>query len=274
MNHLNVLIANSTENIFNYSLQKISQNLNNFNYDNIIIVPDKLSLYAEQSIFNALNIQVYFNLSVMGITKFASLILEKNNLKTEQYTSLEAKLLVLRAIQNVSKDFKCFSKNFTLGFVDEIFAKIEQIKSSRCQIEDLIDENASYGTKLKFEDIKLIFNEYEKLRGAKPDACAMLELFNNTCTSCDYLQNCNIYFLGFDSLTKQGLQILENASKFANSATISVVAPRNQNNFNDKFLSFKISSISFLPQFIYGVARPIVLEFISKHFSNIITIYN
>ena len=158
MNHLNVLIANSTENIFNYSLQKISQNLNNFNYDNIIIVPDKLSLYAEQSIFNALNIQVYFNLSVMGITKFASLILEKNNLKTEQYTSLEAKLLVLRAIQNVSKDFKCFSKNFTLGFVDEIFAKIEQIKSSRCQIEDLIDENASYGTKLKFEDIKLIFN--------------------------------------------------------------------------------------------------------------------
>lgn len=231
MNHLNVLIANNTENIFNYSLQQISQNLNNLNYDNIIIVPDKLSLYAEQSIFNTLNIQVYFNLSVMGITKFAGLILEKNNLKTEQYTSLEAKLLVLRAIQNVSKDFKCFSKNFTLGFVDEIFAKIEQIKSSRCQIEDLIDENASYGTKLKFEDIKLIFNEYEKLRGAKPDACAMLELFNNTCTSCDYLQNCNIYFLGFDSLTKQGLQILENASKFANSATISVVAPRNQNNF-------------------------------------------
>lgn len=231
MNHLNVLISNSTENIFNYSLKQISQNLNNFEYNNIIIVPDKLSLYAEQSIFNALNIEVYFNLSVMGITKFASLILEKNNLKTEQYTALESKLLVLKAIQNVCKDFKCFSKNFTLGFVDEIFAKIEQIKSSRCQIEDLIDENASFGTKLKFEDIKLIFNEYEKLRGTKLDGCAMLELFNKTCTSCEYLKNCNIYFLGFDSLTKQGLQILENASKFANITTISVVAPRNQGNF-------------------------------------------
>ena len=231
MNHLNVLISNSTENIFNHSLKQISQNLNNFEYNNIIIVPDKLSLYAEQSIFNALNIEVYFNLSVMGITKFASLILEKNNLKAEQYTALESKLLVLRAIQNVCKDFKCFSKNFTLGFVDEIFAKIEQIKSSRCKIEDLIDENASFGTKLKFEDIKLIYNEYEKLRGTKLDGCAMLELFNKTCTSCEYLKNCNIYFLGFDSLTKQGLQILENASKFANYATISVVAPRNQNNF-------------------------------------------
>ena len=231
MNHLNVLISNSTENIFNYSLKQISQNLHSFEYNNIIIVPDKLSLYAEQSIFNALNIEVYFNLSVMGITKFASLILEKNNLKTEQYTALESKILVLKAIQNVSKDFKCFSKTYTLGFVDEIFAKIEQIKSSRCKIEDLIDENASYGTKLKFEDIKLIYNEYEKLRGTKLDACAMLELFNKTCPSCDYLKNCNIYFLGFDSLTKQGLQILENTSKFANFTTISVVAPRNQNNF-------------------------------------------
>lgn len=232
MNYLNVLISNNTENLFKQSILSVGERLNDLSQNNIIIVPDKLSLYAEQSIFNVLNIDVYFNLSVMGITKFANYILDKNNLKPEQCTNLESKLFILRSIQNVSKDFKCFSKNYTLGFVDEMFTKLEQIKSSRCNIDDLIDENASTGTKLKFEDIKLIYNEYERLRGGKLDGCALLELFNKTCCECEYLKNCNIYFIGFDSLTKQGLQILQNASKSANYTQISVVAPQTQNNRN------------------------------------------
>lgn len=232
MNSLQILLGNSTEKLFEYSIKSIAQFKDNLSFDNIIIVPDKLSLYAEQSIFNALNIDVYFNIYVMGISKFASMIIEQNNLESSQCTALESKLFVLKAVQNVCKDFKCFSKKYTLGFIDEIFAKIEQIKSSNCDINELIDDNALKGTKLKFEDIKLIYNEYEKLLSGKLDSGALLSLFNQTCGESEYLKKCNVFFVGFDSLTRQGLEVLKNVARLANYAQISVVSPYNQNNFH------------------------------------------
>lgn len=248
MNKLHVLISNNTINLFQYSIKTIKNYKNDLDYENIVIVPDKLSLFAEQSIFNVLNIDVYFNISVMGISKFVNLIFDKNNLKSEQCTNLESKLLVLRAIQNTCTSFKCFSKNYTLGFVDEMYAKIEQIKSSNCDINSLIDENASIGTKLKFEDIKLIFCEYEKLRAGKLDSGDLLSVFNQICNEVDYLKKCNVFFMGFDSLTKQGIEVLKNVSKFANFTQISIVAPYNQSNFNIYDQSFLDSVINIATQ--------------------------
>lgn len=244
MNKLKIIIGNNTENLFSHSIKSIENFKDDMSYKNIIIVPDKLSLYAEQSIFDDLNIQVYFNLYVMGISKFASLVIKENNLQMAQCTELESKLLVLKAILNVKDQFKCFSKNCTLGFVDEIYAKIEQIKSSNCNICDLVDQQASLGTKLKFEDLALIYNEYEKLRNGKLDSGDLLKLFNNVCLESDYLKNCNVFFVGFDSLTKQGLQVLKNVVKCANYVQISVVAPHNQNNSHIYDQSFLDSVIN------------------------------
>ncbi len=240
MEKLKVLICNNSINLFEQSLKRISEFYKNDSYNNIVIVPDKLSLLTEQSIFDALNIDAYFNIEVMGISKFANKIIEKNNLKTFQCSNLESKLLTLQAIQNVSEEFKCFSKKFTLGFVDEIYSKIEQIKSSNCEISCLIDENASQGTKLKFEDLRLIYKEYEKLRNGKLDSGCLLSLFNQICTESDFLKTCNVFFVGFDSLTKQGLELLKNVSKMANHTQVSVVAPNNQPNeriYDQSFLN-------------------------------------
>lgn len=229
MNYLKALIANNTYNLFNHSVAQIKDYLGDINYQNIVIVPDKLSLFTEQAIFDVLKIEAYFNLTVMGISKFAKYILEKNNLSTAECTQLESKLLTLKAIQNTKNKFKCFSKKYTLGFVDEIYAKIEQIKSSACNIAELYDSNASLGTKYKYEDLQLIYAEYEKLRAGKLDSGALLEMFNKTCSS-EHLKTCNVFFMGFDSLTKQGLQVLKNVAKFANYCQISIVAPYNQPN--------------------------------------------
>ena len=164
MNNLTVLIGNNTQGVFEEVIKSLNDFYKDISRENIIIVPDRLSLLAEQKIFELLGIDVYFNISVMGISKFASKIIAENNLECMECSAIQSKLLVLRAMQNVKQNFKCFSKNFNLGFVDEIFAKIEQIKSSNANIDDLYDSNASVGTKLKFEDLKLVYNEYEKLR--------------------------------------------------------------------------------------------------------------
>lgn len=230
MKELKFFYSNNTYKLLKYSLKKIAPFLLDLSKENIIIVPDKLSLATEQEIFDALNIDVYYNLSVMGISKFANKIISENSLDIIQCSSQEAKLLVLKAIQNVCNNFKCFSKNYTLGFVDEIYAKIEQIKSSNACINDLIDENAGVGTKLKFEDLKLIYNEYETLRAEKIDSGALLDIFNQICATSESLKNTNVFFMGFDSLTKQGLQVLKNVVKNANYTQISVTYAIEQNN--------------------------------------------
>lgn len=246
MNKLKILISNNTYNLFRYSIKSISNFLDDLNYENIIIVPDKLSLQTEQSIFEELNIEAYFNLTVMGISKFANTIFQKNNLDYLQCSALESKLLTMQAIQNVCDNFKCFSKKYTLGFVDEIFAKIEQIKSSNCDIDSLYDQNGSIGTKLKFEDLKLIYKEYENLRGGKLDSGALLSIANNLCLESDFLKRCNVFFVGFDSLTKQGLELLKNVAKVANFTQVSIVAPKSQKNFklyDQTFLDFVLSTL-------------------------------
>ena len=230
MKKLRVLVGNNTKVLMKHALGKVGDSLSDFNLENIVIVPDRLSLITEEEIFNILNIDVYFNLSVMGISKFVKMIIEDTGLNCLECSALASKMLVLKAIQNVSADFKCFSKNYTLGFVDEMYAKIEQIKSSNVSIDDLLDENASEGTKLKFEDIKLIYNEYEKLRAGKLDSGAIMELFNSASISSEYLKNCNVFFIGFDSMTKQGIEVLKNVTKNAHSTLVSVVEPDGQDN--------------------------------------------
>lgn len=230
MNTLKVFVGNNTQNLFIQSLKMVEPFLHDIKQHNIIIVPDKLSLICEQSIFEVLNIDAYFNLEVMGIGKFVQKILASCQLDTLSYNTIECKFLTHIAIKNVCKDFKCFSKNFTLGFVDEIYAKIEQLKSSKVDICDLYDPNASEGTKLKYNDLKLIYNEYQKIK-IKPDANEILEMFNETTINSEYLKNCNVFFIGFDALTKQGLQILKNVVLGSKYCQISITAPKDQANY-------------------------------------------
>lgn len=230
MEKLHINLCNNTYTGLCHTISNVKKYVNNLSFNNIIVVPDKLSLYTEQKLFELLNIPIYFNVTVVGISKLANKIISENNIKYIQCTELESKLLTLLAIQNTSKSFKCFSKKYTLGFIDEIYAKIEQIKSSNCKIEDLLDDNANIGTKLKFEDIQLIYNEYEKLRENKLDSGELLNLYNSLCSKSQSLKTSNVFFVGFESMTLQGLQVLKNTIINANHTEISITAPYNQDN--------------------------------------------
>ena len=230
MKKLKVLVGNNTKILMDYCLEEVKKVFFDINQENIIIVPDRLSLITENEIFDKLNVDVYFNLSVMGITKFVKMIIDDLGLNTVQCSLLSSKLLTLKAIQNTSQNFKCFSKNYTLGFIDEIYAKIEQIKSSDINIDSLQDPNASRATLLKFEDLKLIYNEYEKLRDYKYDGSALLNLFNQMSNTSDLLKKCNVFFVGFNAMTKQGINLVKTVTKNAHSCTVSVVEPNGQDN--------------------------------------------
>lgn len=230
MNNLQVVLGNNSYLLLKESLKKLRATSKNLDINNIVIVPDKLSLITEQLIFDAIGQDVFFNISVMGISKFVKNLLKSSNLNSLECSNVESKLITLKAIQNTHENFKCFSKNYNLGFVDEIYAKIQQIKSSNESIENLIDPNASVGTKLKFQDLSLIFNEYEKIKGDKLDSGNLLAYFNLMDDNIFDLSKTNVYFLGFDSLTKQGQYTLAKIAKNAKETLIAITNPHVQNN--------------------------------------------
>ena len=72
--------------------------------------------------------------------------------------------------------------------------------------------------------------EYEKLRGNKLDSGETLSLFNKICFESSYLSNSNVFFVGFDSMTKQGVEVVCNVCKNSRFTYLGVVAPIDQDN--------------------------------------------
>lgn len=254
---LNLLYGNNTLSLFKETINRLRPFLLDLSTENFVIVPDRLSLITEQQIFELLGIESYFNISVMGISKFARMILEESGLGFVECTNLESKIILLKAIQNVSDEFVCFSKNYTLGFVDEIYAKIEQIKSSRVDINDINPQQNEKNIS-KFKDIALIFEEYERLRGNKLDSGDLLELFSSISSNSDTLKNCNVFFAGFDSMTRQGVMVVKNVVLNAKNVYLALTVPCNQNNYKIYDESFRDSVLKmcetaefeFKPQWI------------------------
>lgn len=246
MGKVKLLFGNNTEILFKKTLSLLKNEVEHLSKNNIVIVPDRLSLICEQSIFDAIGKDVYFNISVMGISKFAKKIIEESGLELIECSAFESKLLVLRAIQNVKNKFSCFSKRYNIGFVDEVYAKIEQIKSSEVKIDELITPDLDEGTLLKYKDIKLIYDEYELLRGQRCDSGAVLSLFSCVASQSEFLKNANVFFVGFDSMTRQGITMAKNVVLSVGKTVIAITSPSTQDNFRLYDTSFEESVLNVL----------------------------
>ena len=95
----------------------------------IVITPDRYSLNLEKNIFEILNVDSLFNVSVMGISRFAKKILSSLDETKENISSLGMLILVRLAITRVQSKLTCF-KNINFGLCEEIKNTISQLKSA------------------------------------------------------------------------------------------------------------------------------------------------
>lgn len=175
-----------------------------FFVEHIIVVPDKFSLQTEKLLLSSLSQKAFFNVRVVGLTELASEILGGDN--SGIISSEESLLLTQKAIQNVKKDLLIFGKT-NINFCYEINKIIMQLKSSLVEGDDLND-GASGLAGIKFHDLKLIYNEYERLRN-KNDANARLSMASAKARDNQIFSNTKIYFAFFDAFTAEAYNMLK-----------------------------------------------------------------
>lgn len=195
---------------------------NSFDDNYVIITPDRYSLNLEKNIFEILNVESLFNVSVMGISRFAKKVLSECEDIKESVSSLGTLILVRQAIINMQSKLNCF-KNVNFGLCEEITNTISLLKSSGIKPEEKV-EVKSENLKAKLQDVFLIYNEYEKLLNGRLDSSALLDELEEKVNLIN-LKKTTVMFIGFDSLTKQGLAILSKINECAKEVVVSIVEP-------------------------------------------------
>lgn len=203
-----------------------------FELENFVVVPDRFSLLAEKLVFEQLGISSTFNIKVLGISRLASIFLGEGKVLSQN----ESRLKVFQILKE--NDFEFFKPNFDLA--TELFNIISQIKASRVSLSDF--EKSCLSQKQK--EIARVFSIYETTKNF-PDQSDLISNLSSSLQK-DKLENLSFFFVGFDSLTSQGEQILEKLILFSKRTVVGATLPSSQKNSHvyDADIFNKLSNIS------------------------------
>lgn len=228
---VDVFFSNSMENCVCGILKNIDKT-KDISKDNIIICPDSFSLLLEKKIFECLEIECMMNIKVLGISKLFNLLSIDTNLIP--LTAFESAMIVRKIILENKNCFQSFkSEKVSFGFCDEVYKTIAQLKANKVGFEDLKKYNPTQKSSLffKLSDISIIFEKYEQIiKDNYIDSNDVLFLIENAISKNEKVSTSDFYFVGFESMTKQGYSILNSCVKNANRVVVGVMASENQQN--------------------------------------------
>ncbi len=216
----------------------------NFDFENIVVVPDAFSMQAESLIFDMLGIKSTFNIEVVGISRLAGKLLRDNNIGFKRISSLEEVFCVYKAMQKSKQSFKYF-KSINVELCMKILQIIKQFKGCKIapqQIKNVGDENLDK----KMGDLKLIYENYELLLAEKLDLSKLLKFFVENAKKSLNLSKINLFFANFDSFSAEISSFICELIPLVNSIYIGMAKPISLKNsfiFEDDILK-KISSFA------------------------------
>ncbi len=193
---------------------------------NIVVVPDSFSMQAESLIFDCLNIKSTFNISVVGVSRLASKILREHNIAYSRVSGLEEILLTYKAVKDNEKDLKYF-KNFGIDFCLKVKEILTQFSSCFVKVEDIKSDDKILS--LKMDDLRIIYKRYLELLENRLNLSKLFEFFLEKSEFID-LKDVNLYFVNFDSFSKQIFDFICQLAPKVNSVYISLAKPIWQGN--------------------------------------------
>lgn len=199
-------------------------------HETVVIVPDRDSFLVEKAIFDVLNTNAVFNVNVMGISKLKYSLADSINAKGKNLSTAEGILLMRKVLGKTASRFVCFKDNFSYAFCEEMYKTVMSLKANKIPPENL-KEIYEPSLNLKLCDIRLIYEEYEKeIENIFIDQCDALTHIENAIKTSEWVKNSNFLFCQFDSLTKQGFDILLQLCTYARNVVVGILQPNKQSN--------------------------------------------
>ncbi len=195
----------------------------NFEFQNLVVVPDAFSMQAESLIFDTLKIKSTFNIEVVGISRLAGKILNDNNIAFKRISALEEVFCIYKAVSLCKDEFKYF-KNVSVDLCMKILQIIKQFQGCKIkpeQIKNVGDENLDN----KMSDLRMIYQKYETLLSDKMDLSKLLQFFVENAKKSINLSKINLFFANFDSFSAEIGSFICQLAPLVNAVYVGMAKP-------------------------------------------------
>lgn len=219
-------------------IEKIGEGLKN-GKEQYVLVPDRFSLNAEKLIMQKLNLVSSFDFQVLNFSRLANMVIGKTN--KQVLSMLDAVMIVQFLLKKNNDKLVCFNKMpLSTSFAKVLFDTISQIKSCKItpsKLSQIVSKLKDGNLKLKMQDISLVYTLYEDyIKDNFVDSNNKIGLLCEKLSSSEIFKNADVHFCNFTDFTAQDYDVIENTIKCANSTSITILEPKEQNN-KDIYLS-------------------------------------
>lgn len=194
----------------------------------IIIVPDRFTLSVERKLMSDLGCNGAFDVSVMTFSR-----LIYNEGISVKYLSRYGGAMLIRRIIDENPDkadnenrFLCFNRALLNGgFPAQMYDTIMQLKSCLVSPDMLKMESEKSHLCNKLKDIRYIYTQYENFLKEHNliDSSDKHKLLQESAKKSDIIHNAFFYFLGFDSMTPQAVEVVNALDNYSKGVIFTVI---------------------------------------------------
>ena len=213
-----ILISNGFYELADLCCKKIAQKAHPNNREVLVVVPDRFSFFVEKNILNY--VDCYFNIKVVGLNYLCKMLCDN----AQCLTSLSQCQLVFQAAKSVGDQFEYFSKNITQKLAADMQTAINLFMANDLSSEQLFCSGDDVSDK-KFRDLSRVFSAYKCLLGQQLDQNQLFSIALKNAKNNQFFNQKDVFFVGFDDLTKQALNLLCVAAEQSNECIVCVCAP-------------------------------------------------
>lgn len=223
-NKARLLCTDSYFQIFKILKERLKrEKQNESDVDAVIFCEEKISLFAERSVMEAIGGS--FGTRVYSFGKYVD-----KHLSAKNVLSKEGSAMVIRRILD-DCDLKCFPRH-KINLAPTVFNLIMQFKSAKITVDDVryASENCEGILQNKLRDVAEIYGKYDEFlsNGDFNDQSEMLAVLPEIIKNDDRLKKSDVYLLGYSSWTGQIRSAVKTLLGVAKSVTAILTTGDNE----------------------------------------------
>ena len=225
---IKIIMSKFPEENSSYIYKDIEKKLDN-KEKSFLIVPEQYTLESDMDFIDSIKYKSVMDAKVLSFSSLISYISQRLSLKKKENLNQVSKAILLTSVlDEINENLKLFSnKSFDIDFVNNLsdfFTNIKEYYFDDDFFESINkNENIDYMTRLKFKEIKLIYEAYlKKLENSYIDKEDELEIIKDNLKNCNFFKGVNFYFDKFDLLSDLRLDFIKELIKIGSKITISI----------------------------------------------------